>query len=137
MIFWRWAGEGLASRGCGLVYEPKARTAFRTGNGLGMKAPVGRIAIFFSARPTKRKAGHAGHGPVIRYGASNGETRSAVGAVGKSIAETAIFGVAHFGQTIGAQGYVWADQHGMACAALALENAELKFTGYRLNLGLF
>ncbi len=64
----------------------------RTGNRLGMIAPVQRIFIFTAAVRTHFKTGHGGVFPVIRQLFNNRIARTAISTVGKWIAVTPFSG---------------------------------------------
>ena len=67
------------------VYQPNVWAADGTGVGLGVKAPVGRIFVFFCTIRTQRKISHRRIFAVVGNGFNNGKARSAVGAVGKRV----------------------------------------------------
>ena len=72
-----------------------------------MKAPVGRVVIFFFAGRAERKACHGGSVAVIGQILNNGQPRAAVGAVYKRVAEAAVERVEQLPQAVVAGGAVW------------------------------
>ena len=66
------------------------RAADRAGIGLGVKAAVRRILVFFAAGGTQHELAHRRVGPVVRNVDDDGVTRAAVGAVGEGIFKAAV-----------------------------------------------
>jgi hypothetical protein len=58
-----------------------------------MKAAIKRLLIFFPAAGAKWKGMHRSERPVIREAVHERETRAAVSAAQKRIAEAAVFGI--------------------------------------------
>ncbi len=105
-------------------FKPYMRAAFRAGIGLGMEATVERIVILGLALGTHWKDGHRGLGPVIRDAASDGEARTAVGAVQEGISIAAIRRVEKFAETVGTGGCIGWDAGAYAAEDFARYDTE-------------
>ncbi|KAF5035860.1 hypothetical protein DSECCO2_581180 [anaerobic digester metagenome] len=123
------SGAGRGRRGrfrCGAlrrtVHVPHARSAHRTGVGLGVKAPVQRVFILCRALRAQRKAGHGGLVAVVGNEPGDGVARPAVGAVGEGVQVAAVARVVHVGQTVVAGGHVGADEHLVPGSSVAAGN---------------
>jgi hypothetical protein len=90
-------GSGLRARP---VQQCQRRSATRTGVGLGMEAPVGRVLIFGAAGIAHGKAGHRRQRAVVGNAANDGETRPAVGAVDERVAETTVGRIVQLAQAV-------------------------------------
>jgi len=88
------------------VVEKDARPAVPTGIGLGMKATVCGILIFFVTGRTHLDLLHGGHGPIIGYICDDGVTRTAVGAINERISESPILRSSQLSETIGADAHI-------------------------------
>jgi hypothetical protein len=64
-----------------------------------MEAPVHRVIIFALALRAHLEAAHGGLGTVIGYILDDGETRAAIGAIGKWITIAPILGIKYLFQT--------------------------------------
>jgi hypothetical protein len=76
------------------------RAAAPTGDGLGVEAAIGRIAILARAIVAQGEFLHRGISPIVGQRFDDREARSAIGAVGKGITETPIVRVEDFAQAI-------------------------------------
>ena len=63
------------------------------GDGLGVKAAIGRIAIFRAARLAQRERRHRRLGAIVGDGVDDAEARAAMRAIGEGIAEAALEGI--------------------------------------------
>ena len=82
--------------------EPQARPAVRTGDGLGVEAPIGRVVVLRRAGGAHRKARHGGVRPVVGQAACDREAGPAVGAIDERVARPPVGWVVELGQAIGA-----------------------------------
>src|SRR6185369_10325740 len=78
--------EGPAVRPAEVEPGPARRTGVR----LRMKSTVAHVVVLALAGRTHRERSHRRPGPVVRSRADDGESRSAVGAVGERVAVAAI-----------------------------------------------
>src|SRR5208283_710019 len=101
------------------------RPAFPTGVRLRVEAPVERIFILRAAGWAHRKRGHRGERTVVRNIAHDGEAWAAVGAVDERIAITAVGGIEHLAQAVGADGDIGRDKRAYRFATMSRDNAEL------------
>ncbi len=122
-------GAGVAIAGHTSVHKPETGAADRTGRGLGVEAPVGGRGVFRRAMRAERKTAHGGGGPVIGNGAGDGVARPAIGAVGESIAITAVGRIAHVRKAVRADAHIRADQHAVPGMAVAGHNGKGRFAG--------
>ena len=127
-------GQGAARRQQGIVHQPQARSALRAGHGLGVEAPVQRIAVLGLAAGTEGEAGHAGGSTVVGDGTGDGVARPAIGAIGEGIAEARIAGRAHVAQAVLADAHIGADQHAVAGMAVAGHDDEFRLAVHRGQL---
>ena len=104
-------GHRVAARGRRAVgaQERHARTAGRTGVGLGVEAPVGRVAVLALAVRAHAEGGHGRGRTVVGHVAHDGEARAAAGAVRERIVKSPVGRVQHLGEAVGAGGEVGRD----------------------------
>ena len=76
------------------------RPAIRTGNWLGVEAPVKGVRIFCQAGRAHFELPHRGFWPVIRNICDDGEAGAAVGAVNEGITVAPVMRVEQFCQAI-------------------------------------
>ena len=105
------------------VDECQARTAHRAARRLGMKTPIGRIAVFMLAGRTQGERRQAGLRPIIGQRPGYGIARSAMRTGDEGVTPAATSGIKHFGQACRANGGVVADGS-LDRAAAALGNGE-------------
>ena len=86
------------------ILQPSPGPADRTGDGLGMEAPVRRVFVFPTAVRAEGKCRHAGIGPVVRDSANDAQTRTAMSAVAEGITKATVGRVRDLGGTGGASG---------------------------------
>ena len=79
---------------------PNLRTANWAGNWLGMEAAVSGVLVFSRAVRAERKISHGGIGAVVGDASHDGKARTAIGAVDKGVAETAVCRVKKLPSTI-------------------------------------
>ncbi len=113
--------------------EQQLRATIPAGVWLRVETAIGGIVILSLAGGAHRKGGHGSAPAVVGNIANNGEARAAIGAVDKGVAETAVAGIHHFTQAIGAHGNVWRDERFGRRVETAREDAEC---GFRLRLGI-
>ena len=98
-------------------HQRHARTARRTGVGLGVKAPVPGVLVLRAAGGAHGKARHSGERPVIGDSAHDREAGAAVGAVDERIAVAPVRGVPQLAPAVGAHRGVGRDR-GVGCLAV-------------------
>jgi hypothetical protein len=74
-----------------------------------MKTAIQRVLIFRLAGRTHLEGGHGGQGTIIRHIRNNGKTGTAVGAVGKRVSISPVFGVKHLLPTFITRGHIGRD----------------------------
>ncbi|KAF5054784.1 hypothetical protein DSECCO2_384550 [anaerobic digester metagenome] len=129
----RHAADGRVVLGHGPAFpvrQPQPGAARGAGVGLGVEAAVQRVLVFRQAVRAQGEAGHGRGGAVVGDGAGDGVARPAVGAVGEGVAVAAVRRVAQVRDAVVAGGHVGADEHLVACAAGALEDAEIPLVGH-------
>ena len=105
------------------IGQPDGGTTDRTGIGLGMEAPIGRILILGRAGRTHLELGHAGVGAIIGDRANDAQPRPTMGAVGERIAIAAIARVGDLGGA-GCTGCGIGNHPGLHQTGPALDDAE-------------
>jgi len=111
--------------------QSQARPAHGTCIRLSMETPVEGVLILGLAIRAHNEAAHGGVGPVVGQRLDDGETWTAVGAVGERIAIAAVARVEDFGQAVGAGGDV--GQHQDRLGAMLLAVPDLKaLVAYRV-----
>jgi hypothetical protein len=73
--------------------EAQSRSTGGAGQGFGMEAAVGGIAVFRRAVRAQGKARQGRVGPVVGQGADQGVTRTALGTVGEGVAVATLSGI--------------------------------------------
>jgi len=92
------------------VQERQSGTTDRAGVGLRMKASISRIIVLTLALGTHAETAHRRRRPVVWDRADNGESRSAVRAVGERVPVAPIMRVKELAEAIGAGGNIRRDQ---------------------------
>ncbi len=113
----------------GIAIEQVARTAGGTGDGLGVEAAVGRVGVLRFAQRVHGPMAHGGAGAIVRQTFDDGITRAAVGAVDIWIAIARVGGIAHFGETVGADGEVGRNTGQRRAGAACFADGEIAKAG--------
>ena len=111
--------------------EPDVGATCGAGVWLGMKAPVGRISVFFFALVTHGETGHAGGGAVVRNGADDAVAGAAIGAVGKGVVKAPVGGVEDIGEALVAHGDIGADENIVPLVARTFTDDKIIFVHER------
>ena len=120
------ADTGLASlRSVTVGLQVITRPARGTGNGLGMKTPVGGIGILRDTPLIEQPILHRRVGPVIREAQHDGVARTAVGAVNVGIPIARVGGIEKFFQAIIANRQIRRNAHRGMIAPFAGADGEL------------
>ncbi len=113
--------------------EQQLRATIPAGVWLRVETAIGGIVILSLAGGAHLEGRHRSACAVVGNIANDGEARAAIGTVDKGVAETAIAGIHHFTQAIGARGNVRRDERFGRCVEAAREDAE---SGFRSRLGI-
>lgn len=107
------------------IKQEESWTTLGAGGGLRVKAPIKWIFVLSPASLAHREVTHRGPCSVVRNVFDDGEARTAVSAVNKGIAVTAILRVEQLGETIDAGSDVGRDGNKAFFVHLALGDAKL------------
>ncbi len=113
--------------------EQQLRPTIPAGVWLRVETAIGGIVILSLAGGAHLESGHGSTRAVVGNIANDGEARAAIGAIDKGITETAVAGIHHFAQAIGAHGDVRRDERFGGRVETAGEDAESGF-GLRLSI---
>ena len=99
--------------------------------GLGVEAAVEGVVVLGLAGGTHGEDGHGGLRPVVGDAASDGEARTAVGAVEEGITVAAVGGIEELAETVGTGGGIGRNAGGNLAFDFAGDDAESPIASWR------